>query len=146
MTPGAYLRNMRERRGHSSVSSLASFMQSRGHSLSREALRQYETDKSVPGADVRSMLYDSLVFSAEDVSDFERTCAESTVREKYNIHDAYLVDHSEAIRRSNHIVAQVRVGLYGLPDLSDAQIQSILDAVEVSCLLVLKPDSESAYT
>lgn len=139
MTPGAYLRNMRERRGHATVSTLASYMQSLEYKISREALRQYESNKALPGDAVRDMIYDALLFTAEDVSDFERVCAEHMTREKFNIGDAYLVDAAEATRRSHHIIAKVRVDLYGIDGLTEEQVQFILTAVEKSCQTALKP-------
>ena len=139
MTPGAYLRNMRERRGHSTVSTLASYMQSLNHRISREALRQYESNKAVPGELVRAMLYQSLIFTAEDVADFERICAEQVMREKFSVKEAYIVDTDEASRRGRHIAAQVKVGLYGRPDLTEDQVQFILTTVEQSCQKILAP-------
>lgn len=133
-TISEYLTSVREARGHDTVTKLSRYARTRGHSLTAQAIRNFEKGK-IPNAESREILADVLHLNAESRHLMEVLCARADIERRWSHLDIYVVDpiYRKSVSRDLARVA--------LPDnASRADIKEAAERIE-SCLR--KPDSQA---
>ena len=133
-TISEYLTDVRKARGHNTVTKLAYYARTRGHSLTAQAIRNFEQGK-IPNAESREILADVLHLSAESRQLMEVLCARADVERRWSHLDLFVVD---PIYRKSVARDLARVALPD--DANRAQISEAAARIE-TCLK--KPDSQA---
>lgn len=90
MDHAAYLKKLRLAKGHQSPAKLSTYAKTRGHSITGQAIRNFEVGR-VPNKESREVLKDILHMNAESALRFEYMCAQSTANREFAELDIMLV-------------------------------------------------------
>ena len=126
-TISEYLMSMRVARGHDTVTKLSKYARTRGHSLTAQAIRNFESG-NIPNAESREILADVLHLNAESCHLMEVLCARADIERRWSHLGLYVVDpiYRKSVARDLARVA--------LPDeASRADIKEAAERIE-SCL------------
>lgn len=91
MSHGEFLASMRVARGHLSAEKLAEYARTRGHSLTGQAIRNYESGR-IPNEESRDILGDILHLNAENKERLRYLCAISDLHRRWPDLDAIVID------------------------------------------------------
>lgn len=90
MDHAAYLKKLREARGHQSATKLSTYAKTRGHSITGQAIRNFEAGR-VPNKESRQILAEILHMSSDNAQRFEYMCAQATANREFEDLDILLV-------------------------------------------------------
>ena len=131
-TISEYLISVRQARGHDTVTKLSKYARTRGHSLTAQAIRNFESGK-IPNTESREILADVLHLNTESRRLMEVLCARADIERRWGHLDLFMVD---PIYRKSIARDLARVSLPS--DASRADVTEAASRIE-ECLK--KPDS-----
>jgi len=132
-TISEYLISVRSARGHKTPTELSKYARTRGHSMTAQAIRNFEQGK-IPNLESREILADVLHLNAESRQLMEVLCARADIERRWSHVELFVVD---PIYRKSLARDLARVAL---PDnASRAEIVQAAERIE-TCLK--KPDSQ----
>jgi hypothetical protein len=120
---GSFLESMRAARGHTSCAKLAEYARTRGHSLTAQAIRNYELGR-VPNKESRAILADILHLNEEHTLRLDHLCAHADMNNRWPEVDLFIVDAYARPRIAGHIVDTL------LPDAGYEQRDALIKQVE----------------
>ena len=108
MELGPFLKELRLRRGHSSIGALATYAKALGQEISRESIRLFENEKKVPTPQTRKLLSHILKLNVYEKYVLEKLCAESHIRSKFDLGQVVLLDQEsiEVFSKQVHSISK----------------------------------------
>ena len=144
MELGPFLRERRLQQGHGTIGALAQFAKALGIKLSRESLRLFENERKVPNPSTRKMLCDLLRLNVYQKYELERLCAESHIRNRFELGPVTLLDQEAATQLSDQISGACKTILEDVLPIdepaSEEDISNIFRKVGELCMDILEPD------
>ena len=143
MELGPFLKERRLQQGHGTIGALANYAKALDIVLSRESLRLFENEKKVPNPTTRKLLCELLRLNVYQKYTLEKLCAESHVRNRFELGPILLLDQEASQQLSSQISGACKTILEEILPIDDPaseeDIETIREKVGELCLQILEP-------